>query len=205
MVKFKVGKGDRTRFWEDTWVGDVPLALRFPLLYKVSNAHNETIASLRWEENFIRRGRFSWDLKFIINLNERESEQFQIWLSYWIKFFIAEEDRRSRTLEGSESFTCKSIFRRLCVKEDDRPFPPFSLIWKSLVPSKVKMFLWTLARIRVSKNKVLQQKQRQPHLFISPDWCIFCKKSNETLDHSFLHCDFVTFLWSQLLREFDLS
>uniref|UniRef100_A0A8I6X924 Uncharacterized protein n=1 Tax=Hordeum vulgare subsp. vulgare TaxID=112509 RepID=A0A8I6X924_HORVV len=31
-VKFMVGEGTSTRFWEDTWLGSTPLALQYPML-----------------------------------------------------------------------------------------------------------------------------------------------------------------------------
>lgn len=32
-TKFIVGNGNTTRFWEDTWLGETPLALQYPSLY----------------------------------------------------------------------------------------------------------------------------------------------------------------------------
>ena len=34
-VKFLVGNGMSTRFWEDTWLGETPLALQYPTLYNI--------------------------------------------------------------------------------------------------------------------------------------------------------------------------
>lgn len=36
MVVRKVGHGDKTRFWRDTWVGNEPLAFKYPRLYATS-------------------------------------------------------------------------------------------------------------------------------------------------------------------------
>ena len=33
--KFIVGNGNTTRFWDDTWLGDKPLALQYPSLYNI--------------------------------------------------------------------------------------------------------------------------------------------------------------------------
>jgi hypothetical protein len=32
---FKVGNGENTRFWEDTWLGDKPLSMQYPPLYGI--------------------------------------------------------------------------------------------------------------------------------------------------------------------------
>ena len=34
-VKFLVGNGMSTRFWEDTWLGETPLAVQYPTLYNI--------------------------------------------------------------------------------------------------------------------------------------------------------------------------
>ena len=34
---FKVGDGSNTRFWEDTWLGDKPLAEQYPSLYYITH------------------------------------------------------------------------------------------------------------------------------------------------------------------------
>ena len=33
LCKFRIGNGDRTRFWEDWWIGNAPLNKNFPRLY----------------------------------------------------------------------------------------------------------------------------------------------------------------------------
>jgi hypothetical protein len=43
---FVVGNGLKTRFWEDTWLGDRPLADDYPLLYNIVNHKNVTIENV---------------------------------------------------------------------------------------------------------------------------------------------------------------
>ena len=33
---FAIGDGMKTRFWEDTWLGETPLASQYPSLYNVA-------------------------------------------------------------------------------------------------------------------------------------------------------------------------
>ena len=67
-VKFNLVKGDRIRFWEDFWLADFSLAVRFPLLYRVSQAHDATTSTLRTHDQ-------CWNLRFFRRLNERELDQ----------------------------------------------------------------------------------------------------------------------------------
>jgi hypothetical protein len=43
---FKVGNGEDTSFWEDTWLGDKPLAQQYPSLYNIVQHKQVTVASI---------------------------------------------------------------------------------------------------------------------------------------------------------------
>ena len=43
---FRVDNGQSTRFWEDTWLGDAPLADQYPILYNVVRRKNVLVAEV---------------------------------------------------------------------------------------------------------------------------------------------------------------
>ena len=43
---FHLGNGEQTRFWEDTWLGDKPLASQYPSLYDIVQRKEVTVASV---------------------------------------------------------------------------------------------------------------------------------------------------------------
>ncbi|XP_073355470.1 uncharacterized protein [Aegilops tauschii subsp. strangulata] len=45
-TKFIVGDGNDTRFWEDTWLGETPLALQYPSLYRIVNHRDALVAMI---------------------------------------------------------------------------------------------------------------------------------------------------------------
>ena len=45
-AKFIVGNGNNTRFWEDTWLGDTPLALQYPYLYRIVRRRDALVATI---------------------------------------------------------------------------------------------------------------------------------------------------------------
>ena len=48
-VKFLVGNGNSTVFWEDTWLGEMPLALQYPSLYNIVQRKEDYVARvLNW-------------------------------------------------------------------------------------------------------------------------------------------------------------
>ena len=70
-TKLLVGKGDRIRFWEDSWVGNSPLKESFPRLYRLSNNHNMLIQSV---VSWYSHSNHSWDLNFSRNFSDRECD-----------------------------------------------------------------------------------------------------------------------------------
>ena len=44
--KFLVKNGKHVRFWEDLWVGGVPLMNQFPELYRIARKKHQTVASV---------------------------------------------------------------------------------------------------------------------------------------------------------------
>jgi hypothetical protein len=43
---FKIGNGHMARFWEDTWLGDLPLAIQYPSLYNIVRRKNVLVADV---------------------------------------------------------------------------------------------------------------------------------------------------------------
>jgi hypothetical protein len=45
-TKFFVGNGNSTRFWEDTWLGETPLAIQYPSLYNIVQRRDAYVATV---------------------------------------------------------------------------------------------------------------------------------------------------------------
>jgi hypothetical protein len=43
---FTVGNGEETRFWEDTWLGNMSLAKHYPTLYNIVQCKQVTVANV---------------------------------------------------------------------------------------------------------------------------------------------------------------
>ena len=43
---FHIGNGEKTHFWEDTWLGDKPLDSQYPSLYNIVRGKEVTVASV---------------------------------------------------------------------------------------------------------------------------------------------------------------
>ena len=45
-TKFIIGNGTTTHFWEDTWLGETPLALQYPSLYSIVQRREAYVATV---------------------------------------------------------------------------------------------------------------------------------------------------------------
>ena len=45
-TRFVIGNGASTRFWEDTWLGDSPLAIQYPSLYRIAQRREVFVATV---------------------------------------------------------------------------------------------------------------------------------------------------------------
>ena len=64
-VQYKVGVGDRVKFWKDRWCGDLSLKLAFPILYNfVVNREASIESSLIWDVRF-NRGPNDWEVDVV--------------------------------------------------------------------------------------------------------------------------------------------
>lgn len=45
-VRFHVGNGNTTRFWEDTWLGETPLAIQHPSRYNIVQRKADYVATV---------------------------------------------------------------------------------------------------------------------------------------------------------------
>ena len=110
LVRFKVGDERRIRFWEDVWWGEEAFAIRFPDLYRLSLAKNQSIANIIVQHTgSITQG---WDLHFHRNLHHRELENFAIFsvaLDH-VRLNVQLSDLRIWKPDSLGGFSCKVAF-----------------------------------------------------------------------------------------------
>ncbi|KAK9286213.1 hypothetical protein L1049_014598 [Liquidambar formosana] len=193
-------KGVKSTAKEDVWVGDNSLSSLFPRLYRLSRAKDVVIADVvSMDSNSL-----SWNLFLSRNLNDREFDEMSLLDTIQnVLIYPSSCDRRLWKCHSSLSFSSKSFFDSLR-KDDSVPvFNPARMIWKAIVPLKVKILAWSTAHKRTNTNDWVQRKR--PFVCLSPQWCVLCKKEGEFVDHLFLHCDISIALWQRLFNLANLS
>ena len=79
-VELVAGLGNRIRFWQDNWCGEVPLKAMFPVLFACSSAKDASIAA-SLSTFGINRGRI-WDITFIRDFKDWEVDQVLAFFNY---------------------------------------------------------------------------------------------------------------------------
>ncbi|KAM7522715.1 hypothetical protein LguiA_012617 [Lonicera macranthoides] len=186
-------------FWEDTWVGDSPLLERFPRLFNLSSLHNVCIESLVSRDP---SGSNIWNLGFHRNLNDFELIEFAslVTLIENVMFQDNGSDYRVWSNNSPGLFSCHSFFKYIF---DSRPYAQnedWKFIWKDGIPSKVKVLVWVALKRKLNTCDLLQK--RRPSKCLSPHWCVLCKSAGEDLDHLFLHCSFISFIFTKCFIPF---
>ena len=141
---FVIGNGQATRFWEDTWLGDTPLASQYSLLYNVVRRIHVLVANLLANP--------SLQIEFRRNL---VGTKWDAWLHLVQRVMTInlknDEDRFVWKLNTSGSFTVKSMYVDFM-----NGYTIFlrKYIWKLKVPLKIKILMWFLV------NKVILMKDK---------------------------------------------
>ena len=137
MVRFRVGKEERIRFWLETCVGKAPLASQFPFF--LCNSDGSVMVKDCFSKN---GGRVVWCPVLRRNLVEGEIEEFVPLLSVLDSVYIADQGKDKRvwmgTVEGA--FSLASFF--LVMRGDSSSLIAFDNVWKSKALPRVPAFAW---------------------------------------------------------------
>lgn len=194
-IYIRVGNGSSIRFWEDKWIGDQPLAIVFPELYRVSSGKHLFISSfLESPPSLSSNGRM-WNLYLPSRLSPslRYLKGSILSLLEVTRFLLNVPDKRMCTLSQSGHLSCKSFHKALIVDPVSSQHQAFKGIWKALVPTKVKVFGWLVLHKSLNTQDRLQR--RFPFMCISPHCCPFCIKKGKGVEHLLFKCAFARDVW----------
>ena len=88
-------------------------------------------------------------------------------------------------------FAIRSYYQVL-TKSFNRSFP-WKIVWKSKVPSRVALFVWTATLENILTIDNIRKRQ-----ILILDWCCMCKRNGKSVDHLLIHCSIAFDLWSMV-------
>ncbi|RVX17177.1 hypothetical protein CK203_003109 [Vitis vinifera] len=201
-MAFKVGKGNKIRFWTDPWCGNYVLSQSFPNLFAMAAQRNAMAAQRNatveemWDQNF---GQGGWNLRFPRDFNDWELDAVDNLLDVLRKHRVTLEEDSVIWKEGRDGlFRVKKAYSVLAspiVAEF-----PNNNIWVDRVPTKLAFFAWEAAW---GKVLTLDRLQRRGWQF--PNCCFLCGCEEETINHILIHCTVVKVFWDIILRLFGVQ
>ena len=132
-TRLVVGNKEKTRFWEDLWLGDQPFCAQYTNLYRVILSRNLTISMV------LGSSPPTLNLNFRCNLTYSEIERFQGLLLFLgsVNLSPSIADSRGWYLSSTGLFTVNSFLLVLSLLLTPLLFHPTKFLWSSRAPSKV--------------------------------------------------------------------
>jgi hypothetical protein len=174
-----VKDGEKTRFWEDTWVGSIPFSIRYPAIYTIVRDPHATVANVMATSP--------------LNVSFRRAlvdNNLNVWNSLVAQLLNVEIGEGSDTfrwdLTQTGKFSVKSMYSYLI---NTSPPVQHKKIWKLNIPLKIKIFLWYLQKGVIPTKDNLARKNWR-----GSQKCVDCS-SNETIKHLFIECPYARMVW----------
>jgi hypothetical protein len=186
---FKLGDGTSVRFWEDRWLGNLPLAENYPNLYHIVQRKNVLVADV---------------LSHVpLNITFRRTLTGVKWTE-WIHLcqrlmevqLSTESDRFVWNLTTAGVFSVKSMYLDYM---DDHPSCARKYLWKLNIPLKIKIFMWFL-----QKKVLLTKDNLAKRNWTGCQKCCYCD-ALESIDHLFFECPFARVIWRMIHFAFNIS
>jgi len=193
-LRWKLGKGDKVRFWEDVWVGESNLKTSFQRLFSLSVNQDQKMEEVgewegtdwRWRVQW-RRDRFEWEAEMEENLMEcierasleRETTDIQVW-----------------GVEAAEKFTVNSAYECLAKQTRGTQQASFELVWKAKAFPNVLTTTWRILIDRLPTKEGLSRRG----VLMDTTVCVLCKIKEESCQHLFIDCKYAQLVWSLYLQ-----
>lgn len=184
----KVGIGDRTFFWKDSWCGEVAFKDMFPNLYSKEVDKDCLVANrvTRRGENDLN---LNWNWKSHLR-NGCETRQFNDLVKALTDFKLGDGADSWCWNGGGDGFSVKHV-RELLLNSNGVISPNSNFKWVNWLPLKVNCLVWKVVLDRIPTFDNLAKR----NISISSNLCPLCRDSEETTDHLFFCCKEVSVIW----------
>ena len=192
---WKVGCGDKARFWEDNWAGDGEMLMtKYPRLYQISSQQHQTVQQMgrhtdtAWEWNFRwRRPLFDCEIEAATRFLEDTTQ---------IHIHPHLTDCWKWRADPNGQYTTRSAYLLMQGEATEEINDGvFTELWKLQIPPKAAIFAWRLIKDRLPTKLNLRRRQIQ----LSDYLCPFCMNMEEDASHLFFNCPKIQPLWWESL------
>ncbi|CAN1759429.1 Putative ribonuclease H protein At1g65750 [Linum perenne] len=180
-------------FWFDHWARGVRLVSAYPRIAAAAQSRDTLFSDVCYFSDS-----WNWSIPLRYQLRGGALAEWNSLLTF------LNELPRSTLTEGPPSihwplqtnglFSVASLRRALGdIRFSGFPNFPSNVIWISFIPSKITSFCWKVYHKKIATIDNLQRRG-----FYLANRCVLCLNSSESVEHLFLHCSFVSTIWSLL-------
>ena len=194
-MTWRVGCGDRVRFWQDPWIGQgCSLQQKYNQLFFISRQQNLSISNMgKFSQNT-----WSWDFRWRRNLFDYENEQAIAFMEDISAFSIHQQlqDIMVWKAEPNGLYSTKSAYRLLMpTNSTGQHSRNFQILMKLKIPPRADMFSWRLFRDRLPTRANLLRR----NVVLHQTMCPLCGNHQEEAGHLFFHCRMTIGLWWEFM------
>ncbi|GJY50398.1 RNA-directed DNA polymerase, eukaryota [Tanacetum coccineum] len=191
--KKRIGDGNNTSFWRDSWIGDHPLCLMFPRIFVLEKEKEITVAS--------KLGLPSVDSSFRRQIRDGiERQQWMDLISVLDCVILSPtKDRWICDLNGDGLFRVKDI--RSSIDSILLPSDAISTRWVKYVPIKINVFVWRARLDRLPTRVNLDRRG----VIIDSVLCPLCGAVSEDISHVLFRCDLASRIFRRICRWWELD
>ncbi|XP_039685099.1 uncharacterized protein [Medicago truncatula] len=192
-VRRVIRDGRSTLFWHDTWLGDIPLKLKFPRLFDLAETKERMVEEmwrLGWEEE---GGAWVWRRRLLAWEEESVRECCALLLNIVLQDNVCDTWRW--LLDPVNGYSVRESYRYLTLSGVNTDRNMVDDVWHKHIPSKVSLMVWRLFRNRLPTRDNLI---RRGTLHLDASTCVTGCGASETALHLFLLCDLSSTLWLEV-------
>ncbi|KAE8655648.1 hypothetical protein F3Y22_tig00117021pilonHSYRG00103 [Hibiscus syriacus] len=183
-LRWKTGNGHSVVFWNDAWLGEVPLKDLFPRLYTLSTNKEGKVVEFRESH----AAGWVWDIQFRRNLVDWEVDQWLHLISLLNNTSLShdEEDGWIWFGNGEGCFSTNSCIKSFFDSDGIEGNQDFwdRNVWVGITHPRVETFLWQVVHLRVA---VKEELLKRGVAGIEDSLCPLCGRFGEFVSHLFLH------------------
>jgi hypothetical protein len=146
--KVVVGNGYKTSFWKNSWIGDGPLAVKFPVLFDLAldkDVSVNKVLSSDFDALSFRR-RMMGSLQVL----------FDELVALCANYTLTDQEDRVNWCMGNKGFTVNSLYKKNSI---DQVTVLYRFLWKTKLPQKIKVFIWLVIRNKILTKDNLKKKE----------------------------------------------
>ncbi|GKB86619.1 RNA-directed DNA polymerase, eukaryota [Tanacetum coccineum] len=187
FIQKKVGNGENTSFWDDSWLGEVALKVLYKRLYALEMCKSISVAE--------KMGHPSLSHSFRrMPRGGVEQENYGLLCSKVADLVLPNiSDRWCWSLEGSQEFSVKSS--RILIDNTILPKAEVPTRWLRVVPIKVNVHAWRVCLDKLPTRANLSLRGMD----IPSIACPLCNSAVESTSHIFFACPLARQVWRKFL------